>query len=571
MAADVHGRFLTTVRVGVAERTIAVGDRQSATDPTGAFTLSGVPATYDLAVVDKDGARLALFLGLSRRDPVISDAEWQGGDRGALRRGAFISGHLAGAALPTPEGRLRATVQFFSVRQPLRRSDAGFFQRASYPGNIGRNPITWRGPPSISGRLLATIHVQGKRDDYPLVGIASKQLTFEDGDNVSEDLAAIPLTAGRIAGTWNPAANPQVASLSVAYQFSDGSGEFWVGACRLRDPAGRVLPVSPGASPIVNPVGEQPFSCPLPDVSMLPGRYRVFLVENYGSVLEPEREHLTTCTIQPGGAGPATPCEQATRDAPAPPDDTTTEQFTSPPHSQFTDIGRNFRFAWKPRKNAVYAIDLLPRKSFNLVPRISLYTRKTSFGWSDLAKYGIGFPTGAKYLASVRSIQVSSVDQVASLEWWYGRDSESARIAVQSSGVRLMDPAAPVADAKARSNVMDLESFPAGLPACASERKGEVLGARSLGRVVTITGKLGLTAGECIHLLSRGPAQNCASYWAITEVAGSSLPVSLVRTAGVARPSDGLRVAATGLFTLDADDQVPVLEQANLCVLPTRQ
>ncbi len=317
--AAVHGRFLATSATCAADSAIAVGGRQTSTDQTGAFSLSSVPATYDLSVIDKDGAKVTLFLGLSRRDPVVAHPAWQGGQRAALARGASVSGHLAGPELTKTDGRLRATLQFFSARKPLHRSDAGFLNRVRYPGDIDRNPISWRGPPTISGRLVATIHTEDKNNDCPLVGLAARQLTFEEGDNVFEDLTAVSLPRGRIAGTWNPAENPQVSMLSVSYQLGDGSGELWVGLCRLRDSMGRVLPVRAGGSPAAHAARGQAFDCPLPDVSVLGGRYRVFLVEKYGSILEPEREHLTTCNIQMGEGGSATPCEQATHDVAASP------------------------------------------------------------------------------------------------------------------------------------------------------------------------------------------------------------------------------------------------------------
>ena len=570
-AAAVHGRLLATSATGTADSTIVVSGRQTSIAQTGAFSLFSAPTTYDLSVIDKDGAKVTLFLGLSRRDPVVAHSEWQGGRRVDLARGASVSGRLAGPELTKADGHLRATLQFFSARKPLHRSDAGFLNRVRYPGDIDRNPISWRGPPTISGRLVATIYTEDQHNDCPLVGLASKPLTFEEGDSVFEDLTAVILSRGRIAGTWNPAENPQVSTLSVSYQLGDGSGELWVSACRLRDSMGRVLPARVGASPAADAARWQAFDCQLPDVSVLGGRYRVFLVEKYGSILEPEREHLTTCNIQMGEGGSATPCDQATHDDVASPV-AITSQFTAPPHSQFTTITTASRFDWEPQKNSVYAIDLLPsgNRPFNLVPRISLFTRKTSFRWSDLATHGIGFPTGAFYVASVTSIPVSSVDQVASLDWWYGRGSGNGQPESKSSGVRLTDPAAAAPNPRAPSNVKDLKDFPFGLPVCDSKTKGEVLSAHSFGRMVTITGHLGRALGKCIHVLARKSAPNCSSYWAITDVAGSSLPISLVRPANSSRhdsPEPPVLVTASGLLTLDPRDQVPVLEQANLCLV----
>jgi hypothetical protein len=247
----------------------------------------------------------------------------------------------------------------------------------------------------------------------------------------------------------------------------------------------------------------------------------------------------------------------------------TTAQFTVPPHSQFTTITTASRFDWEPQKNSVYAIDLRPsgNRPFNLVPRISFFTKKTSFRWSDLAGHGIGFPTGATYVASVTSIPVSSVDQVASLDWWHERGSGKGQPESKSSEVRLADPAAAALNPRAPSNVKDLKDFPSGLPVCDSKTKGEVISAHSFGRMVTITGHLGRALGECIEDLARESAPNCSSYWAITDVAGGSLPISLVRPAHVSphhSPESAVLVTATGLLTFD---QVPVLEQANLCLV----
>lgn len=100
--------------------------------------------------------------------------------------------------------------------------------------------------------------------------------------------------------------------------------------------------------------------------------------------------------------------------------------------------------------------------------------------------------------------------------------------------------------------------------------KGEVLSAHSFGRMVTITGHLGRALGKCIEVLARESAPNCSSYWALTDVAGSSLPISLVRPANSTRhddPEPSVLVTATGLLTLDPRDHVPVLEQANLCLV----
>jgi hypothetical protein len=566
----VHGRFLGTSATGVADRKIVVGSQQTTTDQTGAFSLSDVPATYDLSVIEKDGAQVSLFLGLSRRDPVVAQAEWQGPEHTSLRRGASISGRLAGAELSKADGRLRATPQFFSAMQPLHRSNAGFM-RSNYPGDMSRCPISWRGPSTISGRFLASIHADTNKHGYVLVGIASKLLTLEDGDNVSEDLTVTKLSSGHIAGTWDPAQNPQARSLSISYELSDGSGEFWVGGCPLRDGAGRLLPSPTGPDAAPDTDHRQSFDCPLPDVSFLPGRYRVFVVDRY-SILDPERERLTTCGIRMGSTDLVMPCNTPEH---ANPEATTlpaTVQFTSPAHRQVTSMTGDARFEWEAQDNSIYAIVLSPGKPFNLVPRISFFTRKTSFRWTDLTAHGIGFPTGAVYFCTVTSIPVSSVDQVASLDWWYGRAPEGRHPEAESSGVKLMDPTAPIADPLAPSNVKDLKNFPSGLPVCGSGMKGQVLGPHSFGRMVTITGGLVRNAGICLDAVSDNGG-DCSFHWAITGVAGSSLPIVLGKPAGSPRrdrPEPPIPVAASGLLALGSGEDGPLLKQANLCLIPAK-
>jgi hypothetical protein len=237
------------------------------------------------------------------------------------------------------------------------------------------------------------------------------------------------------------------------------------------------------------------------------------------------------------------------------PKQATTVEFTSLPPNQSSDITRDSIFSWKKQPHSVYAVELRPYQPFNLVPAISLFTSKTSFRWSDLGAYGIGFPISARYTAMVTSIPVASVDQIASLDWWYGRAQRDARPESKLSGVNLTDPNAPIPDPDAPSNVMSLSNFPAGLPLCAPGLKGQTLDARSMGHKVTMAGRLGRGYGTCLL----GSGTHCSFDWALTDVPGSSLPIALGRPVpGNVGPS--LSVIATGLLQAG-----PVLTQANLC------
>ena len=528
----IHGRFLGSVATGVADRKMVVGNQRATTDRAGNFTLSGVSTSYDLAAIERDDTQVALYLGLSRRDPAVSLS------RHGIERRAFLQVRMVGAQLAKDE-RLRRTIVRFLPSAARVKGDVedSFGNETEYRF---RN-LSWIGPPTISGRVVASI-LHCRRDDCALIGFASKLLTLKDGDKINEELNVTELPVGHIAGTWAPTQDLPEPSLLFAYKL--GHVTLAEGKCPLREPT-------------------DTFDCAVPDLSTLPGEYCVSVVGSnypYGGSERPVK-----CGIRLGSTDLVIP-----GNLPVPPEPSPTHiasmQFTSPTTDQRRAVTRDSLIAWEDRAHSVYVVELRPSLEgqwFALIPRIFLFTSRTSFRWSELVAHGIAFPTTATYVATVAAIPASSVDQVASLDWWYGRLGESEQ-KPQSLFVTLFDPMAPTLNPNAPSNVKDLKDFPSGLPVCQSPIRGQVLDSNALGRMVTIHGNLKRTPSACLL----GADTNCDYHWQITDVAGSAWPVSLI---GATPPQNDkaeppVPVAASGLLVVDSGEGELVLKQANLCL-----
>ena len=356
-------------------------------------------------------------------------------------------------------------------------------------------------------------------------------------------LCSTELPVGHIAGTWAPTQDLPEPSLSFTYKLGDVDGTVEAGMFHLQ-------------------ASTDTFDCEVPDLSTLPGEYCVSVVGSnvpYWGSIRPVK-----CGVRLGSTDLAIP-----GNLPVPPETSSTQvpsmQFTSPTTDRTRAVTRDSLFAWEARANSVYVVELRPslERPFALIPRIFLFTSRTSFRWSDLAAHGIAFPTTAAYVASVAAISASSVDQVASLDWWYGRLGESEQYS-QPLSITLFDPTAPTLNPNAPSYVKDLKDFPSSLPVCQSPIRGQVLDSNALGRMVTIKGNLKRTPSGCLL----GANANCAFHWQISDVAGSAWSVSLI---GAAPPQDDkaeppVPVAASGLLVVDSGESELVLKQANLCL-----
>jgi hypothetical protein len=462
----IRGQLVASAADGVAGRTVTVESRRTSTDRTGRFSLGSVPAVYDLVVTEPDGSGIVIYLGLSRREPVV--AHWQlppwpapvpgARVRYGIQHQASIGGRLWGR--PVDGDRLPTTVRFIPAASTAQvyvtdQRDEG----VEYA--LGR--IVWTGRPALSGRLLATIYPICPDRDCAPTGIASKLVTLEDGDSISEDLHVIEPSVG------------------------DG--------------------LVPGSLPNSSSSAGSPAGEPAPFVRAL--------------------------------------------------------KLLSPKDGD--EVDAESLLAWEARPDSVYVVELLPNPAFSLVPRILVFTGKTSLRWRDLVGHGIGFPPGAPYGVTVSSIPLPSVDQLASLDGWYGLAPGGPDDHIQPVRISLL-AAPPASDPNAPSNARDMKDFPLGLPACRARTKGEVLDAHSFGKTVTVTGTLHCGQQSCLPSYPPKCQYGCE----LTNVAGSSLPISIW---AAHLPQDkrrlpfALPVAASGRLVLyPAGAGGPTLEQANLCL-----
>jgi hypothetical protein len=68
----VVGRLLDSTSGGPLRRwTVAMGDERKGTDADGGFSFAGVPPLYDVVILDPDGSSIAIYKGLTRRDPLL--------------------------------------------------------------------------------------------------------------------------------------------------------------------------------------------------------------------------------------------------------------------------------------------------------------------------------------------------------------------------------------------------------------------------------------------------------------------------------------------------------------------
>jgi hypothetical protein len=345
-----------------------------------------------------------------------------------------------------------------------------------------------------------------------------------------------------VAGAWDRNRDIKQPSLRFTYEIDDGAGGLFVRECALAES----------------------FDCPLPDLRGLPGQYCASVVDRKGfPELGPER--FVSCGIQLGATSlfiPGNLPESPPRPRPRPtPRPAATAVNLTPPDSE--ELAIDSRFEWDPRPGSVYVVGLRPPTPFSLAPRIFVVTNQSGFRFRDLVAHGIGFPAGATYEVTVHGIPVASVDEVASLDWWYGRAPEEGGVEPDGRRVTLVDPAARTPDPSAPSNVRDLKDFPAALPVCRSPIRGQVLGSDAFGRTVTVTGFL--RCGQ-ISCSASWPGRCTHGCW-LSDVAGSSLPIYLFP--GHYIPEKWripfIPVVATGLLVLRPGPYGLALDEANLC------
>lgn len=190
----IHGQLIGSSLEEVAGRTIVVGNQRTSTDRHGRFSLGDVPAVYDLVVIEPDRALMVLYLGLSRRDPVMAHAELPHPPGYRRKHEAAITGRFWGDRVAGD----RASVRFLPAEPsvPAYESDQSCGQNMEY--SLGG--LSWRGRPSICGRLLAGIYTNCASTDYigpdcALAGVSCQNLGDAFPDTTGSRCSRFPRTS----------------------------------------------------------------------------------------------------------------------------------------------------------------------------------------------------------------------------------------------------------------------------------------------------------------------------------------------------------------------------------------
>ena len=344
------------------DRLVVVGKAKATTDIDGRFAIPAPAGPYDITVVDRNRSAVTFFRGLRRRDPVLLHY----GDPNLVPNGyethaAHIDGTLSGGGYD-PKTSNMATV-YFSSPQVVRDKTLGGPTYGASSTGFGPLDLTWIGPASITGTLIAVRTTREKpgdptpasRDKGPVVWWeAHKDVKVSSGEVTTADLAFTRLPMGHIGARIEFDPGMVALGRGVTYFHARNRG----------------IPLDGDGRETRDPL----FDYPVPDLRHLPGRYCV-------NVYDGTRGHFSSTSK----CGIALGATDVTIRVHAPP------KLTSPAFKQYSHdrvtISRDTRFAWTALDGPV-----VYRLTLKGSPRINVYTTATSTAWPDLQSVGISFP-----------------------------------------------------------------------------------------------------------------------------------------------------------------------------------
>ena len=350
----------------VPGQTVRTGSHTAVTDADGRFTLSDVPARYDLTIVNRGHSVVTIYQGLTRRDPIVVHAvNMPGGGR----HHALIEGKLIGGG-PYRSMHVRFSSALASADIILGRFGGGGPRGPDY----GPISIDWNGPDALHGEMLALQlgHDPQTPDGGPAWFGRDGDVWLRDHDVLEVDLKLTQL--------------PQVRLPKVAVAMA---GDY---------------PLPPAHSHYRSPTGDRLFHGP----DFVPWR------DSYGPDLGPQGiEYCVEAFIQ-------NPYLRSTDFICQPPrgkdvglDLRAAPAFRAPASETSAAVG--LQLAWSAVPGGVYLLTLGPRKAGGDAPRIQIITPATSAAWPDLDDLGVAFPKPpASYTATVSAEgPFASADDVA--------------------------------------------------------------------------------------------------------------------------------------------------------------
>jgi len=217
---QVGGRVTYLSGAPFAGAKVKVGNKAVTTaDAEGRFAVSSVPVPYDLTAVAADGSAATIYVGLTRKDPLIS-VPVDGGSPPVIHR-ATVTGSLAGGlALPLPARHqiVVALVAPKDARAGITHSTLGLDGKYSLA-------VSWQGEANLSGTLHALEWlVDAKGNPVSYDAAVSVPFTVSDsGTSPGVDLNLAAVGNNRLTGTISTAPGYQLAVHLLYAVYSPGS------------------------------------------------------------------------------------------------------------------------------------------------------------------------------------------------------------------------------------------------------------------------------------------------------------------------------------------------------------
>jgi len=212
----------STWKYPLSDRTVVVGKQRTKTDARGAFTLEGVPAVYDLAILEPDASGVSIYMGLGRRDPVLIHHP--------TYRNRVIGAHT-GTVTSTLSGVPDNTSDQFSALGEFLFPQGSLQQSYSRSGQPQRGPfpLQWNGPTSTAGRFVVIGTTLEPRDGGGgrLVFWSGdhRPVSLKEGEKLAIDVPVARISTVRIAAEVTVPDGYSLRELTHVFRFAGLHGE----------------------------------------------------------------------------------------------------------------------------------------------------------------------------------------------------------------------------------------------------------------------------------------------------------------------------------------------------------
>ena len=351
----------------LAGRKVVIGSNIVSTNAEGHFTVANAPAVYDAIVVDPDGATVSVYLGLTRRDPLLAHQPSDVSD--ASGNEVKIEGSVGGDATFPPGAGNGVDVYAFSSTAdsyaPLSGTDPSVASGPSY----GPLLLGWYGTGALTGQVVG-LGLFSSADGGSWWAYGEKPFTADNGQTAQVNVGILAVSTVTIGGTVEVPSGYYLAAQGTSYRFpivhadvavtSDQSGQ-----TRFSD----TLPdLRASASPCIQATGLS-----------LPG----------GTLV------TQLCGL--------TPTESATVVLEAAP------AFSAP--FDGTSLSTAGSLSWTSFDGGIYSLSLQASPPSRETPDIEIFTSATTVSWPKLEAVGIPFPIGSTYQFTIIGLgPFSSID-----------------------------------------------------------------------------------------------------------------------------------------------------------------